>query len=131
MELYGQHRARRVTPFGLRGEDRLISVMDFLDVHVRHIEEPSLLQADADESRLHTWKNLEDSALVDVAYNAQLRVALDIELRHHVLLMKGDAGFVLVGVHDNLHCQLRSSPVRHVTATFSMCNAPIASPSSP
>ena len=116
---------------GLRREERLVSVMYLFDIHIRHIEETRLIQADIDEGRLHAGQHLNNPSLVDVPGDSQFSVALDVELRYRILLQKGDAGFVLVGVHNDLHCQPSSLLSRQATATFSTSKPASSSPSSP
>ena len=60
--------------------------------HVADVEEGGLLHADVDERRLHARQHALDPALVDVADDAALALALDVELDELPLLDERDAG---------------------------------------
>ena len=73
----------------LEALELLDGVDDFSDV-----EERVALEADVDERRLHPGQDLRDPALVDVADDAALILALDEDLDDLVVLEDGDARVV-------------------------------------
>ena len=68
---------------------------------VRHVEEAVALEADVDERRLHAGQDFRDPALVDVADDAAILLALDEQFSELVVLENGDAGFVAVRGDDH------------------------------
>ena len=69
---------------------------------VGDVEEAVALEADVDEGRLHAGQHLRDPALVDVADDAPIALALDEDLRQLVVLEDGHTGLVAIGRNDHL-----------------------------
>jgi hypothetical protein len=61
---------------------------------VGHVQEGRALQADVDEGRLHARQHARHLAQVDVAHQAALQRALDVQLLHGAQLDDGHAGFL-------------------------------------
>ena len=68
--------------------------------HVGHVQERGLLDADVDEGRLHARKHALTSTFVDVADDAALAAALDVQLDQLALFDQRDPGLGAVSV-DN------------------------------
>ena len=68
--------------------------------HVRDVQVGALLEADVDERGLHPGEHALDPALVDVAGDAALALALDVELAQVPVLNERDPGLRPVGVDD-------------------------------
>ena len=58
---------------------------------VGHVQEGRALQADVDEGRLHAGQHAHHLAEVDVAHQAALERAFDVQLLHGAILDDGDA----------------------------------------
>src|SRR5438105_5522035 len=77
---------------------------------VGDVEEAVAFEADVDERRLHAGEDLRDAALVDVADDAALPLALDEDLGHEVVLEDGHYRLVAIRGDDHLlvHSRLLS-----------------------
>ena len=62
--------------------------------HVGHVEERCPLEPDVHEGRLHARQDPDHAALVDVADEALVLAALDVDLGHLPVLEEGDAHLV-------------------------------------
>ena len=69
---------------------------------VRDVQEAVALEPEVDEGRLHAGQHLRDAALVDVADDAPIALALDEELDHLVVLEDGDHRLVVVRGDNHL-----------------------------
>ena len=63
-------------------------------VQVGHVQEGRPLQPDVDEGRLHAGQHAHDLAGVNVAHQATLQRALDVQFLHGPALDDGHAGFL-------------------------------------
>ena len=63
---------------------------------VRHVQEAVALEAEVDERGLHAGQHFRDAALVDVADDPAIPLALDEEFDQLVVLEDGHRGFVVV-----------------------------------
>ena len=61
---------------------------------VGNVQEGGALQADINESRLHSGQDAHDAPEINVADQAPAGRALDVQFLHHALLQHGDAGFL-------------------------------------
>ncbi len=62
--------------------------------HVGHVQKGRALQADVDEGGLHARQHARDLAQVDVAHQATLQGAFDVQLLHGAMLDHGHTGFL-------------------------------------
>src|SRR5437773_586977 len=67
--------------------------------HVRDVQVGRLLETDVDEGGLHPGQHAFDAALVDVAGDPALLLALDVELAEQTVLDQGNAGLGTVCVN--------------------------------
>ena len=58
---------------------------------IRNVQEARLLESDIDERRLHPGQHPRDLALIDVAGEADLAIALEVEFRELVIFKQRDA----------------------------------------
>ena len=79
---------------------------------VGDVEESVALEADVDEGGLHAGQDLRHAALVDVADDAALPLALDEDFGDEVVLEDGHHGFVAVGGDDHLLVHFTNSMQR-------------------
>jgi hypothetical protein len=79
-------------------------------VQVGHVQEGGALQADVDEGALHARQHAHHLAQVDVAHQAALERALDVQLLHRAVLDDGHARFLRgpVDEEDVLHAMALS-----------------------
>ncbi len=69
---------------------------------VGDVEESVALETEVDERALHAGKHFRDPALVDVADDAALALALDENFSGEIVFENGHHGFVAVGGDDHL-----------------------------
>ena len=87
--LLDRRAAHAPPPLLLGGEQVLGQLLE----HVGDVEERVALEPEVDERRLHAGQHARDPALVDVADDAALRLALDEDLgRRTLVLEEGDPG---------------------------------------
>ena len=58
---------------------------------IRNVQEARLLESDIDERRLHPGQHPRDLALIDVAGESDLAIALEVEFRELVIFKQCDA----------------------------------------
>ena len=99
---------RRPSPFGAASPFsssssrlELLELLERVD-DVGDVEEAVALEAEVDERRLHAGQDLRDPALVDVADDAALPLALDEDFGDEVVFENGHHGFVAVRGDDHL-----------------------------
>jgi hypothetical protein len=61
---------------------------------IGHVQEGRALQADVDEGRLHAGQHARDLAQVDIADQAALQRAFDVQFLHRAVLDHGDPGLL-------------------------------------
>jgi hypothetical protein len=81
--------------FGVTGFESALEV-------VTHVEKGCFLQADVDESGLHAGEHAHDASLDDVADDALVAFALDMQLSELALLEQRNPGFPEFRVDDDL-----------------------------
>lgn len=59
--------------------------------HIGHMQKRRALQTDVDKGRLHARQHARDLAQIDVAHQAPLQRALDVQLLHGAVLHHGHA----------------------------------------
>lgn len=69
---------------------------------VADVEERGLLESDVDEGRLHAGQDAGDPSLHDVADDAFVPLALDVELGELAVLDQGNPGLPALCVDDDL-----------------------------
>ena len=69
---------------------------------VGDVQERGAVQADLDERRLHAGQHARDFPDIDVAHEAPVRRALDVQLLRDARLHHADAGFLRRAVDQNI-----------------------------
>ena len=69
--------------------------------HVHNVQEGGALQADVDERALHAGQNAADNAQINIADQAVVAVAFDVQFANIVFFQHGHAGFLRRDVHQH------------------------------
>ncbi len=92
---------------------------------VGDMQEGGALQPDVDERRLHAGQHALHLADIDVADQAALAAALDVQFLHDTLLHHRDAGFLRGDVDQDLFCHGAGYPNSFSNSTVSYSGSPI------